>query len=261
MYTKTSFRVLFSSVLILSLFTACSSYKIKDQVNPSLSLLIIKTNIPDGFAIERSSVINKKGNKYQSSFIASKSDNINNKLMVFDNVEAGEYKINTLYAETAKQSTSYTVGNTRYTNSKWNIYDFIFNDSEDKKKSVSDKEWFNVEPFSITYGGDIAWFKLSTKDEVIEKVSAYLKKSKKDVEKSIILNFMLKTPKTNEEYFMLRLDDAGLIGEKDSLRSELATLQSFRKKKKSDNKIWDKMIEARILELSRKIAAIPEKKK
>lgn len=257
---KPDLKAVIILLCIFALFTGCSSYRIKDQKDPSLSLLIIKTNIPDGFTIERSFIKNKNENAYKSSFRSSQYDNRYSKYLVFENIPEGEYRIGYLYAETTKTYSSYTVGKMIYTTSNWKTLDLSFNYDTEENSKIADN-WMKVKPSSIVYGGDVAWFQLNTKNEIMDKVANYYKKSKKDIEKSILYNLELVSPKSREQYFILRFDHPALVGEKESMKSELSVLQGFRKVKKSENIIWDKMIDERIQELKSKISSMPDKKK
>ena len=240
-------------ILVSAAFIGCNSYSIKDQKDPSLSLLIIKTNIPDGFAVQTSSVKKSDGINYQSGFTAYNSDNRYNKLMVFENITDGDYRINSLLAETSRSSSSTRVGNATHTTTTWRALDFTFDDSAAENKDMNNGGWFHVKPSSICYAGDIAWFQSSSRDEITDKMSKIFKKSKKDVEKSFLYNFRLKSKKIDEPYFMIKLDHPALIGEKESLKNELAMLVSFKNGKKSKNENWDKIIDTRIVEISQKL--------
>ena len=228
-------------------------------MNPSLSLLIIKTNIPDGFALQDSTVKNKEEVYYKSVFRAYQSDNRYNKLMVFENIAEGDYRINSLLAETSKSSTSTNTGNYTYTKSTWKVLDLKFKDLDSAVKTKNDK-WFSVPSSSVIYAGDIAWFPNSSREEIISKMAEVYKKPKKDVIKSILYDFNLKTSKSDDQYFMVRLDHPVLIGEEESLKNEIRMLLTFKKGKKSKNKIWNKMIDSRITELNQKLLGIKAKK-
>lgn len=86
-YSLKKSHIYFFLLVVSTVISGCTThYRIFDQHKNNLSLMIIRTNIPQGYAIKESTIKGKNGKLYSINYTAPTTDDIRNKLIVFENL-------------------------------------------------------------------------------------------------------------------------------------------------------------------------------
>ena len=233
-------------VPVFFLLIGCN-YQIRQPENASKSLMFVNIGIPKGFGIKKGSIMGEDGEIIQTSY-KTKPHNIRHGIFLFANLDAGNYEIRSIYAETVRT----TSGNT----TSWQSMYLELQDA-DKKLYMPVKEG------EVVYLGNIRFINKNSREKEFSNIAAQLKVQVSDLSKGIITEAALiggKKKANLGRVIVLRLDHPAIIGEQASLKLEELFLKQVFPAAGKGEKIqpgsWEEKVSRRLQEISEHLSRL-----
>ncbi len=247
---KKVFSAVFMSALIAVCTMGCFSMGLKDQKDPSKSLLVVKFSIPSDFDYIDSDINSENNKSYNTTYISRVRTFDKKELNAFINIPEGKYRLKRIYATTPTVGRMYRQLSLKFENIPG--------------KAASADNWIEIKAGSVKYAGLLDFIAVDKKDEIFASLAKAFHKSPQEIEKAIIYECKMTTTKGDTvNCIVVRLDHPAIVGDNTSLLMEREVWQvlvNYNYNVNNAKSKWTQMMKERIDQLTKDIAALSNKK-